>query len=75
MCAFTHGGAVQVKAQAIGRDSPELYGHAYGFIDRLDDGVSYLGTLGIAAVADDGALAEQLHSRHEAIYSVMYRRS
>ncbi|WP_176042768.1 DUF6988 family protein [Burkholderia stabilis] len=73
MCAFTHGGAVQVKARAIKDEIRQSFTdeHTSKLIDSMAM-LSYLGALGIAKVADDGELAQRLYERHREIYSVLY---
>ncbi|BBA45414.1 MULTISPECIES: DUF6988 family protein [Burkholderia cepacia complex] len=73
MCAFTHGGAVQVKARAIKDEIRQSFTdeHTSKLIDSMAM-LSYLGALGIAKVADDGELAQRLYERHQVIYSVLY---
>ncbi|VWD33685.1 hypothetical protein BLA17378_07517 [Burkholderia aenigmatica] len=73
MCAFTHGGAVQVKARAIRDEIRQSFTdeHTSKLIDAMAM-LSYLGALGIAKVADDGVLAQRLYERHHEIYSVLY---
>lgn len=75
MCAFTHGGAIQVKARALRDEIRQSFtdAHTGQLIDAMAC-LSYLGALGIAAVADDEALANRLYSRHQAIYSGVYNR-
>ncbi len=76
MCAFTHGGAIQVKARALKDEIRQSFtdGHTSQLIDSMAV-LSYLGALGIAAVADDGELANQLYSAHQVIYKVVYERA
>ncbi|MCA8143575.1 DUF6988 family protein [Burkholderia multivorans] len=76
MCAFTHGGAVQVKARMCGNEIRQSYtdDHAGKLLDAMAV-LSYLAALGIAAVADDEGLAKQLYDQHQSIYSGVYRRS
>jgi hypothetical protein len=76
MCAFTHGGAIQVKARALKDEIRQSFtdGHTSQLIDSMAV-LSYLGALGIAAVADDGELANRLYSAHQVIYAVVYDRA
>lgn len=73
MCAFTHGGAIQVKARAIKDEIRQSFTdeHTSKLLDSMAT-LSYLGALGIAKVADDGELAQRLYERHQEIYSVLY---
>ncbi|MGF6637286.1 DUF6988 family protein [Paraburkholderia sp. MM6662-R1] len=76
MCAFTHGGAVQVKARAVKDEIRQSFtdGHVSQLIDSMAV-LSYLGALGIAKVADDGQLAQRLNERHQEIYAALYDRT
>ncbi|TCG04911.1 hypothetical protein BZM27_37435 [Paraburkholderia steynii] len=75
MCAFTHGGAVQVKARSVGDEIRQSYSdrHAAQLLDSTAV-LSYLAALAIAAVADDGNLAKRLHETHQPIFDRVYRR-
>ncbi|WP_430231787.1 DUF6988 family protein [Paraburkholderia tropica] len=75
MCAFTHGGAVQVKARSVGDEIRQNYSdrHAAQLLDSTAV-LSYLAALAIAAVADDGDLAKELYETHQQIFSHVYRR-
>jgi hypothetical protein len=75
MCAFTHGGAIQVKARAMKDEIRQSFTdeHTRQLIDAMAS-LSYLGALGIAAVADNEELAKSLQARHRAIYAVVYDR-
>jgi hypothetical protein len=76
MCAFTHGGAVQVKARSVRDEIRQSYSdlHAAQLLDSTAV-LSYLAALGIAAVADDGDLAERLYQSHQPIFEDTYRQS
>ena len=76
MCAFTHGGTVQVKARAVGDEIRQSYSdrHAAQLLDSTAV-LSYLAALAIAAVADDGDLAKRLYETHQPIFDSVYRRN
>ena len=76
MCAFTHGGVVQVKARINGDEVRQSYTDvdAGKLIDSMAV-LSYMAALGIAAVAKDEGLAGRLYERHQSIYAPVYRRS
>jgi hypothetical protein len=76
MCAFTHGGAVQVKARALKDEIRQSFTdeHTSWLLDTMSM-LAHLGALGIAKVADDGELAQRLDARHREIYAVLYNRA
>ncbi|CAE6900396.1 hypothetical protein R69749_08116 [Paraburkholderia domus] len=75
MCAFTHGGAIQVKARAMKDEIRQSFTdeHTSQLIDAMAS-LSYLGALGIATVAGQEVLANNLYAGHREIYSVVYDR-
>ena len=76
MCAFTHGGAVQVKARSVGDEIRQSYSdrHAAQLLDSTAV-LSYLAALAIAAVADDADLAKRLYETHQPIFDSVYRKN
>ncbi|MDR5748908.1 hypothetical protein QCE73_37690 [Caballeronia sp. LZ029] len=75
MCAFTHGGAVQVKARSANDEIRQNYSdrHAAQLLDSAAV-LSYLAALAIAAVANDSDLAKRLQEAHEPIFDSVYLR-
>jgi hypothetical protein len=75
MCAFTHGGSIQVKARAVRDEIRQSFtdDHTGQLLDTMTM-LSYLAALGIAAVANDEALAISLEDRHQKIFSAVHNR-
>nr|WP_157379449.1 hypothetical protein [Burkholderia ubonensis] len=75
MCAFTHGGAIQVKARAVRDEIRQSFTdeHTGQLLDAMTS-LSHLAALGIAAVANDETLANRLADRRQSIFSSFYNR-